>query len=212
MADQVGQAPAETPAEKKEKKDAESRIQELNRRNAELEKLVNMNQRISGLENAAAQIGQRLQEQPRQQQAPNEWDTFMRPKVEPIIREALAPYEQAIRGLADQNDYLKTMNMYPEYKDPEVQQEVDQLRNARLQQSGQLESRENVLLYMRGRNPERFSKPKEEPEREEPKQPVHVEGQNGMGNSRARVPGQKTAEEATVEEMEKFMMETNMKF
>lgn len=229
-ATQQQQAAAEKEAEEKsakaaaekDEKSAKDRIDELLRRNKELEKLVNMDNRLKGVETGVAQIGQHLTKPV--EKPPSEWDNFMRPKVAPIIEEALLPYKQALLGLGDQNDLLRTMINYPEYNDPEIQQEVESARSERQRQTGQYEPRENVILYMRGKDPEKFAKKggkKEEKSADEiaseagnrgQRGTVHTESSGGVGTTRAAGRIQKTAEDATVEEMEKFMAESGMKF
>jgi len=209
----AAEANKEAGKDPEDRRKAEDRIKELTRRNSELEKLINMEQRMGNLEGAANTIAQRLNT-PAAPATDDVWDPFMRPKVNPLIEEAVGPLRNAVIGLADQNDLLKTLHAYPEYNDPEVQAEVENLRRLRFQQSGQVESRENIIIYMRGRNPERFVKKTEsETETREARgEQIHVESGSGVGQSRAATPAGKFAQDATVEEMEKFMSESNMKF
>lgn len=206
-------AEANKEANPEDRRKAEDRIKELTRRNSELEKLINMEQRMGNLEGAASALASRLN-QPAAPATDDVWDPFMRPKVNPLIEEAVAPLRNAVIGLADQNDYLKALANYPEYKDPEIQAEVENLRRLRFQQSGQVESRENVIIFLKGRSPEKFAKKAEDESetREARGEQIHVEGSPGVGQSRAATPAGKFAQDATVEEMEKFMSESNMKF
>jgi len=166
----------------------EARIQELTRRNTELERLVNMDKRIDAVgaaatqaANAAAQIAAR-NNQPAEDPE-DKWTPFLKPKMGKIMAEALQPYQNAIIQLADKNDRLETLHKFPEYSDPEIEQEVETIRQQRAQQTGQYEPRENILHFLKGQKPERFAgkgktKPaaaEEEANRQEEASQVHVE-------------------------------------
>src|SRR6185436_14901716 len=87
------------------KAEAEARIQELSRRNKELEKIANMNMRLNNVEQqqAAAQRGAQEPEQL------GEWGEWLEPKMQPVLKKVLAPYERAFMSMADQIDLTKTM-------------------------------------------------------------------------------------------------------
>lgn len=206
--------------EEKELTRREARIQELTRRNTELERLVNMDKRIDAVAGAAQQAANaaNLAAQNMNKSAEDEdkWTPFLKPKMGKIIEEALTPYKQAIITLADQNDRLQTMQKYPEYTDPEIQQEVENIVLQRQQQTGQREPRENVILYLRGQNPDKFAgkgkKPaagEESVNRQEEQSQVHVESKITSTPPNRALKG-KTLElnTATAADIEKWATET----
>jgi hypothetical protein len=185
MAEEDGQ---ETQDEgEKELTRREARIQELTRRNTELERLVNMDNRMQETARVTQQTAQAVGQiasklnQPAED-AEDKWTPFLKPKMGKLLEEALTPYKNAIIQLADKNDRLETMHKFPEYGDPEIEQEVETIRQQRAQQTGQYEPRENILHFLKGQKPERFAgkgrKPaatEEAPNRQEEQSQVHVE-------------------------------------
>lgn len=172
--------------DEKELSRSEARIQELTRRNTNLERLVNMDNRIKETVQTNQQIAQSVNQIASKMNQTTEdpedkWTPFLKPKMGKIIEEALGPYKAAILQLADKNDKLETMAEFPEYKDPEIQQEVESIRQQRAQQTGQYEPRTNILTFLRGQKPEKFAGKKapaateEESNRQEEQNQVHVE-------------------------------------
>jgi len=140
----------------------QEKIDELSRRNKELERLVNMDSRMQESANltrqtaqAVGQIAQKLS-QPAEDKN-DQWTPFLRPKMDPILREVLTPYQNALMQMADKTDKLETMLEFPEYKDPEIQREVETVREQRRQQSGVIEPRSNILTFLRGRDPDKYA-------------------------------------------------------
>lgn len=202
-------ATAEDEKKAKEESAAQTRIKELDRRNKELERLVNMKQRLERAESTADQAlamqnraGKTKEEAP----DPNNWKGFLGPKVDPLLEEKLAPIRGAILRLADENDRLTTMLGNEKYKtDPELQAEVEQIRQDRLRQTGQLEPRNNVLTYMKGTDPKRFEENNTKEERREDIAGATVETTAGVGGSRAEAQkGSGLTENSSLEEFEKW--------
>lgn len=204
-----GQTPEPSDEERRIESRAEQRIQELARRNQELEKLVNMSQRLDQVEtNQQMQQQAQVQQQRAADPEVEQWTPWIRPKMMPVLQEILQPYQQAFMNLVDKQDFLETIIEYPEYKDPEVQQQVEQVRKMRLQQTGQLESRKAVIIYLRGQNvdkiaEERAKKLLENKERGE--EGSFIESGVGVGTSRAAKGMGRSFADLPVEEQDKFL-------
>lgn len=207
----------EEQQQEEQKNRAQDRIQELARRNAELENIVNMQKRLENVEGTTVQVAQGVQQiqqnQQKSTQPEDPWTPFMKPKVAPIMEEYMAPVRQGFMVMADRIDYLTTLQNHPEYKDSENQQMVEEIRVQR-QRAGQPESRENIIIYLKGLGKIKAPKGEQsgETEREEKASKTFVETSSGVGTSRAATKLQKSAEESSIEEMEKFMAERQMKF
>lgn len=208
------QAPTgeEQQEQQKDENRAQERIQELARRNKELENIINMQKRLDNTEGTVQQVAQGVQQiaqiQQQQQNANKQedpWTPFMKPKVQPLLEEAMQPVRHGFRIMGDQIDYLKTMLNHPEFKDPEVQQEVENIRIQR-ERAGNPESRENIIIYLKGLG--KIKSPtgaqSGDSERQEKPSAAFVETGAGVGQTRAATKPQKSAENSSVEEMEKW--------
>jgi hypothetical protein len=198
-------------AETQEGKDtkAQDRIKELDRRNKELEKLVNMKERIDRVESAVDLASRQAadREKPKQEEDKEGWGAFLEPRITPTLERNLQPIRNAILRLADENDHLRTLITVPKYRDPEIQAEVEQIRQDRLRQTGQLEPRPNIITFMKGQNPERF---KDEEDQSSRREDAHVEHSAGVGGPRAASRAEtRSAEDMSVEELEKWMIDNN---
>src|SRR6185436_3486597 len=148
-----------------------------------------------------------------------EWGEWLEPKMQPVLKKVLAPYERAFMSMADQLDLTKTMTKFPEYQSEEVQQQVEQIRQQRFQQTGQLEPRENVLIFLRGQNVDKIAEEKAAKlaEKREGKSSVgaaHIE--DGSANvapvTRAAKGPTRSFADLPLEEKEKFLAEHQIKF
>lgn len=206
--------PVKAEEEKQDSK-AQERIKELDRRNKELEKLVNMKTRIDNIESAVDRAARIQEEASRKSEAPVDdggWNTFLGPKVDPLIEKHLGPIKKAILHLADENDHLRTLTTTPKYRDPEIQAEVENIRRQRQKDTGLLEPRSNIITFLKGQNPEKFTEDKEMENRREDSASVHVETNAGVSGSRADSrASNRSAEDMTIEELEKWMVDNQYK-
>lgn len=202
--------PAAAEKEKDSKSEAQKRIDELTKRNKELENLVNMKKRVDDIESTVDLAVRNQQAQLAQVKEPEDeggWGKFLSPKVAPIIEKIVAPLKGAIFQLADENDKLKTMLAEPKFRDPEIEAEVEGIRKQRFHQTGQVEPRANVITFLKGQNPDRF-KEEDKTARREEAEGTHIETGAGVGGSRAdsrRDAGLTT--NSSIEEMEKWFQE-----
>jgi hypothetical protein len=199
----------------------EARIQELTRRNTELERLVNMDNRLQETarvtQQTAQTVGQIAQKmnQPVDQED-DKWTPFLKPKMGKILDEVLAPYKNAIFQLADKNDRLETMVEFPEYKDPEIQKEVEDIRNLRAQNGASPEPRTNIITFLRGRNPEKFvgktpTSAEDKQNRQEDANQVHVESRiTSTPPNRGAVGKTLNLDTASAADIEKWATETGV--
>lgn len=204
-------AAEEEVSTKKALSKAEERIKEMDRRNKELEKLVNMKNRLEGVESTVAEVVAR-QGQQKTEEAPDpqNWSGFLGPKVNPIIEKVVAPLRQALFHVADRNDRLDTMLKHDIYRtDPELQDEVEQIRASRYKQTGNLEPRDNIITYMKGHSDykDRFEKKEFAKEREEEATAAITETSQGEGAPRAAKQERGLTKDSSVEEMEKWFRE-----
>jgi hypothetical protein len=209
------ESPEQQQEQERAKQTAQDRINQLNGRIKELEKLVNMDNRLRGVEETANNASQAAVQALQQGQAKNEpldpWEEFGEQKFGKVmqrkINEATMPLRNAGLQLVDKIDYLQTMLNHDDYKDPEFQQEVETIRQRRLRETGQLEARENIIFALRGRDPEKYGKgrkkAKETDEEDNLRQPVHVES-GAPAASRSMAP-EKKLDDMTTEELAKFI-------
>lgn len=202
--------PEETGKEAlKEEPASKAEVARLRAKNAELERLLNLENRVTGVE-------QRTQQPTKEPMNDKQkaWIDHLKPLVTPMIEEAVTPYKHVIFQLADELDRTQALAEYPELRDPEVQQRVEETRQLMQKRTNSPVSRKDAVIYVRGQEPDFVNERRKRQEDESAKSVAQraaafVNTAPPMGATGPRFKSSKPFADMTVEEQEKFLNEGN---